>query len=410
MPQTAKRKTYIPEDQLQVAKQVAGAVGGGPLPYAPSEIASAMAAQIPAAPQPRGEAPTGIAEPSEPPGLPEPSLISKIMSGTGKVVASIGKGLSEPGVPEMLARMGIAFGTSPSGIPSIGAKVGQQFVEYKGVQREAAARGVTQELAGRQVGAQEISAEANVVRAEADLLRARKAGVEPIQIAALEQRFYQAQWNAIWKIEADKAPGDMRVVTDPETGISRTEWVPKNPDAVELIVRGKMEAWTAKMISKKILSEEGMYAPPIREEEAPVPGEEDLGAAVAGGAPVPSDIVGTAFERAYPRTKAAETMAREREELEEQEVAATFEEYGHLYKTQPGKPVATAGYGPPVITQEPVRPSGEGTLESPLELFIDPAGKKPDHSELLNALPSGQYVLINGVLHITTETGTQRVE
>ena len=347
--------------------------------------------------------------------LPNPE--AEKASVIGKVFSSIGKALAQPGAPEMLARMGIAFGTSPSGIPGIGAKVGQQFIEQKGVQREAAARGVAQELAGRQVGAQEVSAgaqkvsaEANLIRAEADLLQARKAGVEPIQLASLEQRFYQAQWNAIWKVEAAKAPGDMITATDPETGISRTEWVPKDPTGVELIVQGKMDAWTAKMISKKILSEGGAYAPPIREGEAPVPGEEDLGAAVAGGVPIPSDIVGTAFERAYPRTKAAEAMAREREELKEQEVAATFEEYGHLYKTQPGKPVATAGYGPPVITQEPVRPLGEGTLESPLELFIDPAGKKPDHSELLNELPSGQYILINGVLYITTETGTERVE
>lgn len=215
----------------------------------------------------------------------EPSLISRAFAGVGKVTTAIGKGLGEPGVPEMLARMGIAFGTSPSGIKTAGARVGEQFVQM----RESQA---AQKLAKRQMLTEEeraaattTAASATKTRADADFIRATEEGGKLLAEPLAQQRFYQVKRRTVWQTVVSKMPNELRAVTDPETGETRTEWVPLDPDLAEKQVNEIMGNWVEEMILKGILPKEGgVYSEP----PAPRP-TEDVGAAVAG-APLPGGL------------------------------------------------------------------------------------------------------------------------
>lgn len=58
------------------------------------------------------------------------------LESVGKVLTNIGKTIAEePQAQEMLARLGVAIGTSPSGVQSTGARVGQAFLEQRETER-----------------------------------------------------------------------------------------------------------------------------------------------------------------------------------------------------------------------------------------------------------------------------------
>ena len=139
MPQTIRKKKPAP---MQVGQAMAGAIVGA---------------------DPGGELELE----------PEPSPISKAFAAVGKVTTAIGKGLSEPGVPEMLAKMGIAFGTSPSGVPGAGARVAEQFIQAGQARRDVEERQALLKLAKERTAATTIAAETGVAREE------RLAGEKP---------------------------------------------------------------------------------------------------------------------------------------------------------------------------------------------------------------------------------------
>ncbi len=200
----------------------------------------------------------------------EPSLISRIMSGAGKVAASIGKGLAEPGVPEMLARMGVAFGTSPSGIPGAGARVGQQFIDLQETQRQAETQAATRELAGRQVTVQEKRVDIAAEALEIDrMVATAKTQGQVIIDPVIQQRMYETQRRVTREQVYSSMPGDLITTTDPETGAKRTEWVPHDPVKAQALIEEEMLKFTDRMISLNVWPKEHMYSTPVQE-EAPV--------------------------------------------------------------------------------------------------------------------------------------------
>lgn len=86
-------------------------------------------------------------------------------SAVGKVLSAIGKALAQPGAPDMLAGLGVAFGTSPTGIKSAGARAGEQFLAARATTRQIEAQKVAEVMAGREVTATEETAAAATSRA-----------------------------------------------------------------------------------------------------------------------------------------------------------------------------------------------------------------------------------------------------
>ncbi len=103
-------------------------------------------------------------------------------SAIGKVLSAVGKALAQPEVPEMLAGMGIAFGTSPSGIKSAGARVGEQFLETRALSRDIETRKAAEVLAGRRTDAIVTTAGAAALKAETF------AETEPLKTEAIVTR------------------------------------------------------------------------------------------------------------------------------------------------------------------------------------------------------------------------------
>lgn len=181
----------------QITKAFAGT------PEAPAQVPgtsmqaptpAAEASQVMAGQRSRGLAPQP-SQPSQPPSeMPsawerikyragEVPVIGEILAGTAKVMTAIGKGLGQPGVPEMLARMGVGFGISPSGVPSAGARVGQQFLAGREAQQAAEVQQAESERAERLVAAEEVRAGAAATTAEARAIEEAGPPLDQMRLA-----------------------------------------------------------------------------------------------------------------------------------------------------------------------------------------------------------------------------------
>jgi len=178
----------------QVGEAVAGPALFPPSPTAPvtprpgmGMMQAALGAAPGGKPGPVGGKPADKVEPS--PEVKKATTIGNIFSSIGKVMTILdpkgetGEAMKEAGVPEMLARMGIAFGTSPGGVLSAGARVGQQFL---GAQEAQVARG----LAEREIATREETAAAATLRAETG---AMELELEPVRKAAAKEEALEKQ-------------------------------------------------------------------------------------------------------------------------------------------------------------------------------------------------------------------------
>ncbi len=335
-------------------------------------------------------------------------------SAIGKVLSAVGKALAQPEVPEMLAGMGIAFGTSPSGIKSAGARVGEQFLAGEARKRQIATQTAAEAMAGRQVGAAEVTARATASRAEtfkatgpmqaeANLLaqqneqmrlNLRKTGT--IATRAEQTTMFSRHLQYVRFLIATQGYGELVTTTDDE-GNKITVFKTDNPAEAQALIDAEMRKFVEAQVAAGAWPTAHTYGYMFPQDEGI---EEDAGRRLIEPE-VRSIDIDVAIAGAFPGTTATREIEKTRKQTEQE-----FEkEFGGriLYEESQRREFTGAEglVGRIAITKRETKPAGTGTVSSP---FMTTSLSKK-HIEFIEELPAGVYIDVDGVLYMTKGKG-----